>query len=83
MFFFKKKKRLEDLDLTWFKESLDNDDTDLDDDLDKIASELGVSREELDLEEIISLLKLRDNLSNKDKVKIAIGVQNALKEYQK
>lgn len=83
MFFFKKKKRLEDLDLTWFKESLDNDDTDLDDDLDKIASELGVSREELDLEEIISLLKLRDNLSNKDKIKIAIGVQNALKEYQK
>lgn len=83
MFFFKKKKRLEDLDLTWFKESLDNDDTDLDDDLDKIASELGVSREELDLEEIVSLLKLRDKLSNKDKIKIAIGVQNALKEYQK
>jgi|TARA_Y100001970_G_scaffold291229_1_gene427600 hypothetical protein len=81
--FFRRKKTLKDLDLTWFKESLENDEGDLDDDLDKIANELGTTRDKLDLEEIISILKIRENLSNQDKVKVAIGVQNALRKELK
>ena len=81
--FFKRKKTLKDLDLTWFKESLENDEGDLDDDLDKIANELGTTRDKLDLEEIISILKIRENLSKQDKVKVAIGVQNALRKELK
>ncbi len=81
--FFKRKKTLKELDLTWFKESLENDEGDLDDDLDKIANELGTTRDKLDLEEIISILKIRENLSKQDKVKVAIGVQNALRKELK
>ena len=62
---------------------LENDEGDLDDDLDKIANELGTTRDKLDLEEIISILKIRENLSNQDKVKVAIGVQNALRKELK
>lgn len=55
----KKKKKLEDLDLSWFKESLMNDDTDLDDDLQKISDELGIPKSELDLNKIIELCEIK------------------------
>tara|TARA_B100001250_G_scaffold131911_1_gene112651 strand:+ start:1018 stop:2217 length:1200 start_codon:yes stop_codon:yes gene_type:complete len=56
---FKKKKKLEDLDLSWFKKSLENNDSDLDDDLQKISDELGIPKSELDLDKIIELCEIR------------------------
>ena len=66
MFWSKKKKKLQDLDLSWFKESLENENSDLDDDLERIAVKLGITKDELDLNELIDIINLKESISKED-----------------
>ena len=79
--FKKKKKKLTDIDLSWFKESLKNDDTDLDEDLQKIADELGISKEELDLDELIEIIDLRKDISDEDLALVHKTVNETINQH--